>query len=183
MSKQKTIAAIGDSITRGFPYSRSWTHKLSECLGTDVINAGINGDLLANMPQRLATDILSHSPDYVILMGGANDAYQGGSVLEMQMATRKIIENVLKVPAHIVVCLPPPIAIEEIEAPLSQYRAWLREKHKELGAHLMNFEELFYKDGKINRGYLPDDVHPSEVAYEKMGEQACTFFASLFNSE
>lgn len=61
------LVLLGDSITEAFDLNRyGVTNKT-------YINAGIGGDRLPYMFERLERDVLSHAPKEVIFMGGVND--------------------------------------------------------------------------------------------------------------
>jgi len=70
-----TIVAFGDSITYGHGVKASETYSalLSEALGTEVVNAGRNGDTTASGLQRLRRDALDLDPRLVIVELGGND--------------------------------------------------------------------------------------------------------------
>ena len=78
------IVALGDSITNGVRdgvrEGDTFRHLLQEELprttgyGTEVINAGVNGDITTTAISRLESDVLQHKPDYVTIMFGVNDA-------------------------------------------------------------------------------------------------------------
>ncbi|MCD6336218.1 MAG: hypothetical protein J7M27_12985, partial [Candidatus Latescibacteria bacterium] len=103
MSKIK-IAAFGDAVTMGtaakldvfhdcFQYgtttvnmvreSQTWrsiaARIMSDWVEDDVemINAGVAGDTSSKGLARMERDVLSQSPDYVLMMFGAEDALQG----------------------------------------------------------------------------------------------------------
>lgn len=95
-----TIAFIGDSITQGcfevyfkndgnldtvYEYSSSFATRVRELLSllypsvqVNIINCGISGDNAQNGLARLESDVLSHSPDLVVVGYGANDCVRGG---------------------------------------------------------------------------------------------------------
>jgi len=106
------VLMMGDSITAGYPLyepvlegpehgdeTHSFGHYLRTRLNCKVINQGISGDHTSSMVGRLE-EALDLGPDWVILQGGANDAFVslalGGYGLNRRRArtqTREIIEN------------------------------------------------------------------------------------------
>lgn len=85
MREPLRIVALGDSITNGAGLAgvkesetfRAITQReLSEKLGqpVEVINAGVNGDIVTQAIERLEKDVLAHQPDLVTVMFGGNDA-------------------------------------------------------------------------------------------------------------
>lgn len=79
------IVALGDSITNGAGNAgvaeQTTFRHLVQCnlairLGhpVEVVNAGVNGDIVPGALQRLETDVLDHRPDITTVMFGGNDA-------------------------------------------------------------------------------------------------------------
>lgn len=69
------VVCIGNSIVKGFPHrqGQSFPAVLRERTGWQVINKGVNGDSTAMVLDRFEKDALSHHPDRVIILTGAND--------------------------------------------------------------------------------------------------------------
>lgn len=120
MVRTINFVAFGDSLTVGFipstfaerqPYSH-FLKKLvddflersgkKETIEVKIRNKGINGDLTSHMMLRFRRDVINLKPDYVIILGGANDIGWGISVEEIlnnlkrmfNMATGKGIEPI-----------------------------------------------------------------------------------------
>jgi len=81
------VMLIGDSITAGYPEyeplllgknygdeKHSFGYYIRTMLECEVVNCGISGDLTSSMATRIS-EHLKCEPDYVIMQGGANDAY------------------------------------------------------------------------------------------------------------
>jgi len=74
----RKIVCIGDSITWGGYTSPTYPELLQTRLnnvssGWTVINEGLNGNTTAQMLARFQTDVVVKNPQYVVIMGGAND--------------------------------------------------------------------------------------------------------------
>jgi lysophospholipase L1-like esterase len=80
----KLVISLGDSLTRGFqsagrldvlfsetPYTDFLAERCGEVV--EFINRGVNGDTTAGMVSRFDRDVLESKPDYMLLLGGAND--------------------------------------------------------------------------------------------------------------
>jgi len=87
IDKGDVVLLVGDSITAGFPNyepflmgehtgdeKHSFGYYLRTKLGCTAINRGISGDVTSNMARRIR-DHLDTGPKFVILQGGANDAF------------------------------------------------------------------------------------------------------------
>jgi acyl-CoA thioesterase-1 len=81
-----TVVCIGDSLTYGFGLNRedAYPQQLEVLLNTTrperrwaVINAGISGDTTRGMLARFATDVVTKSPQFVVILGGTNDLGYG----------------------------------------------------------------------------------------------------------
>ena len=79
------IVAFGNSITNGVGLAEVTEadtfrdivrRELSERLGStvDVVNAGVNGDIVTLAIGRLERDVLDRNPDLVTIMFGGNEA-------------------------------------------------------------------------------------------------------------
>jgi lysophospholipase L1-like esterase len=80
------IVCLGDSITFGHRLARedAYPQQLEALLNQThperewhVVNAGISGNTTRQMLARFATDVVSVSPQYVIILGGLNDLWYG----------------------------------------------------------------------------------------------------------
>lgn len=73
-SAKKVVACLGDSNTQG-TMAYNFVNELSQSMGEEgyeFINAGVNGDLVYNVLNRL-DDVIACHPDYVIILIGTND--------------------------------------------------------------------------------------------------------------
>ena len=90
MMRMVDFIAMGDSLTVGFiptlftsqPYSdflKEYADSFLKGSGREdilrirIINRGVNGDLTSNMLLRFRQDVVDLKPDYVVILGGAND--------------------------------------------------------------------------------------------------------------
>jgi len=82
--KNITLVCLGDSLTAGYgaakpsevDKSKSYPAYLQKKTGINtVINAGVSGDTTAQALARVDSDVLSHKPDIVIILLGANDFF------------------------------------------------------------------------------------------------------------
>jgi lysophospholipase L1-like esterase len=73
------IICFGDSLTYGTGASmgKDYPSQLSKMISRPVINAGRPGDTTGSALQRLEKDVLSYSPDIVLITLGGNDLKNG----------------------------------------------------------------------------------------------------------
>ncbi len=94
MSRSIKIVTFGNSLTVGYqsptpqnpmgkptPYGRF----LKELIGNsvEVVIKGVSGELTREMVLRLDRDVISKRPDYVVILGGANDLGWGAHPSEV----------------------------------------------------------------------------------------------------
>jgi lysophospholipase L1-like esterase len=73
------VVFFGDSLTEGthgvsyLAVLRSMLAETPARADVRLINAGVGGDTVENLLRRVATDVTSHDPDWVVVLIGAND--------------------------------------------------------------------------------------------------------------
>jgi acyl-CoA thioesterase-1 len=113
----KNILVFGDSLSAGYGIARddSWVNLLQLELKKshpqfEVVNASISGETTSGGLRRIGKAMQEHHPVLVILELGANDGLRGGTISEMEMNLNKIIEQVQKANARVLLLgiqLPP----------------------------------------------------------------------------
>ena len=96
------IVCLGDSLTAGFgatltgfdDKSKSYPAFLQEKVKIPVINAGVSGNTTANALVRVDSDVLSHNPQIVIILLGANDIFQNANIAITQTNFQQIISKI-----------------------------------------------------------------------------------------
>ena len=136
MSKTK-IVVFGDSVTTGtsakldvfhdcFQYGTTTVNTVREMQtwrsiaeriltdwvedGVEVVNAGVAGETSSKGRARLERDVLSHAPDYVLVMFGAEDALAGVETGTFQENLEKIVNGITAHNARPVLMTPTPIS-------------------------------------------------------------------------
>lgn len=169
------LAALGDSLTFGYPTGRSWTGIVAARLSVPILNFGLNGDTLPGMLARLEEQVLREKPDYILVMGGANDAFGGDSAADLLASARQIEKRLQAENIPFAWGLTPPVLLPALEQVLEHYRASLRESAQPC----IDFPSAFYRDGKLRAGLLPDGVHPSEEGNIAMADVAENFLRNV----
>ncbi|MGE5371202.1 MAG: SGNH/GDSL hydrolase family protein [Solirubrobacterales bacterium] len=169
----KTVVCMGDSITHGFPYGEhvSWTRHLAERTGFQIINRGIDGNTTTDMCDRFQRHVLAQHPDYVIIMGGANDIVWRESHDRIVWNLREMIEAAQSQGIKVILGLPTPIDDLEMERRLDRVRGWIRDYAREHGLKIIDFyAALIDEQGLINEEMILDGAHPTETGYRRMFE-------------
>jgi len=178
MMKKYKVIALGDSITYGYPFGQkySWVGLVSQKLGIPIENSGINGNTFRDMAHRLVFDVLDLHPSFVILMGGANDIYQGYTVEKLEHHFLKIAKALQEHKIQPIVALPPPVDEKGLELKLDSFRNFLKKQARKFKWPLLNFYTPFLdpkkKTKRVQAGLLEDGVHPSASGYRLMAETA-----------
>ena len=95
-SAGKRIIAFGDSLTYGTGASSEMDYpsQLSKMISRPVINAGVPGDTTASALERFERDVLSYSPDVVLITLGGNDL-KNGVASDIAFKNLKMIVNLI----------------------------------------------------------------------------------------
>lgn len=147
-----TIAFLGDSITRlGYAQQTGYIRMVESGLKANdiailVVPAGISAHHSVHMRDRLQRDVISRSPQYMILSCGVNDVWmahrnQGVPLEQFRQNIRKIVDNALN--AGIKVCIMTATMIYEDQnnswnQKLIPYNNFLRELAAEKGCMLID---------------------------------------------
>lgn len=166
---EKTILALGDSLTAGYglPQSDSYPAQLELRLQQEwyqyrLINAWVSWDTSAGLLSRMDWLLEWDTPTLVILCIGANDAFQGKDTRDIEANIRAIIE---KVQAKNI-----PILFAGMKAPLNlggtygrEYEAIFPKLAKEYNLVYMDF---FLEWVALNASLNQDDrIHPNKAWY------------------
>ncbi|MGR0480518.1 MAG: SGNH/GDSL hydrolase family protein [Candidatus Electronema sp. V4] len=81
-AKKAAVVCFGDSITQGYQGNTrtaypTYLPKMLDPTAFTIINAGKGGEATYNGVSRIADVLTKHTPQYVIIMEGANDIIQG----------------------------------------------------------------------------------------------------------
>jgi lysophospholipase L1-like esterase len=186
MKKPLKIVCLGDSLTYGYPFGPafSWVNYVAQETGLKMVNAGVNGNTVEDMEKRFPTDVLPHYPDFVVILGGTNDAFCGEisiaeSLHHLELIINYAIENQIKP----ILGLVPPVDEPRINPKLAALNSSYREIAKHRKIPLLDFETPFLdlSTGDLKTELYLDGVHPNEEGYRVMGKVAVDFFKTLFS--
>lgn len=177
--KAISIAAIGDSITYGFPYTpeRSWFNLAAKQLNIEYVNRGINGDTTSGMLERFYRHVLQHKQSHVIIMGGTNDAYAGMAVDDVLSNMQTMVELAVDNNITPIIGLPIPCDDVDVERLLQQYREQMCQYAADNNIEVIHFHRAMVDDSssKIKEELYYDGVHPNEDGYRVMAGIALEF--------
>ena len=165
-----TIICFGDSLTYGTGASpgMDYPSQLSKMIGRPVINAGVPGDTTTRALKRLEQDVLSRSPDLVLITLGGNDLKNGIAKDVAFKNLKMIVESIQGQGARVV--------IGGLKIPLRDrgFGKGYRQLVDRTGAVLItNILEGIMG----NRKLMSDPIHPNEDGYKIMAER---FLEAMF---
>jgi lysophospholipase L1-like esterase len=104
-SDYEIIICFGDSLTFGYGAGSGMDYpsQLARMIHKPVINAGISGDTTAWALRRLQRDVLSKTPDIVLITLGGNDFKNGLSKDITFRNLKKIVESIQKRGAKVII--------------------------------------------------------------------------------
>jgi len=157
----ENIVCFGDSITygTGAKQGMDYPSQLSGMISRPVINAGVPGDTTASALRRLEKDVLTHSPQIVLITLGGNDLKNGISKEAAFQNLKEIITSVQERGALVIV--------GGIDIPLwgKGFGDAYETLCDELGAVLI---PNIFKGIMGNRKLMSDQIHPNASGYTIM---------------
>lgn len=164
------LAALGDSITWGFPGGpvTSWVRRVADASGLEILNLGVNGDTLADLRERVH-QVLELGPRACIVMGGTNDVALGRPLEDMCADLAATVEAMRDGGVSPLVGSPPPHGDPHCERQLDGLRHFINAMAGTRGVRVIHFDRAFRDDAGEVLGHLfCDDSHPSLEGYEAM---------------
>lgn len=188
------IVALGDSITNGVglagvkeaeTFRDIMRRELTERLGAkvEVVNAGVNGDIVTLAMGRLKRDVLDLKPDIVTIMFGGNEAgyYRPETkgfadtprvdLKEFRATVTKIVDRIRAEGSAVVLMTCPPMTeryggmhLETyqkhgINFLVKDYAQTMRDVAAEKGVELIDVYRSFEQNPSRLK-YFPDGLHP-----------------------
>ena len=184
-----TVVALGDSTTAGTPAFLSpieeppygagdpqsqyayWMMK--EHPEWKVLNRGVNGELSDEILRRFERDVLAARPDWVIVLAGVNDLYQGHSVETIQKNLETLYEKARKAGILVIACsiLPYNTLDEVVKERMLEMNRWIKEYASRHGLVFCDtFHAIEDPFRPVRLKSSPDGLHPDVEGYRKIGE-------------
>jgi len=159
-----TIICFGDSLTfgTGAGPGMDYPSQLSKMIVKPVINAGVPGDSTARALKRLQRDVLSRSPDMVLITLGGNDLKNGIAKDIAFKNLKRIVESIQGQGARVI--------IGGLKFPMRDrgFARGYKDLADQTGAVLI--PDVF-KDIMGNRKLMSDPIHPNGDGYKIMAER------------
>jgi acyl-CoA thioesterase-1 len=159
-----TIICFGDSLTfgTGAVPGMDYPSQLSKMILKPVINAGVPGDTTASALTRLQRDVLSRSPDVVLITLGGNDLKNGVAKDIAFKNLKRIVETIQGQGARVI--------IGGLRFPLRDrgFARGYKDLADQTGAVLI--PDIF-KDIIGHRRLMSDPIHPNGNGYKIMAQR------------
>ncbi|CAN5466953.1 SGNH/GDSL hydrolase family protein [soil metagenome] len=197
--KKKTVVFFGDSITQAAVNHGGYIDILKQELEKkgkgdqyQLIGAGISGNKVPDLQQRLQKDVLSKNPDQVFIYIGINDVWhyshpcckeKGGTPKEQfENGLADVVNKIKASGAEVVICTPSVIgektAGNEQDKMLDEYANISRKVAKPTNSKLCDLRKSFQQElKKINtenkkEGILTSDgVHLNDQGNKLVAQQ------------
>jgi len=158
------IICFGDSLTfgTGAAPGMDYPSQLSKMIAKPMINAGVPGDTTARALKRLQRDVLSRSPDMVLITLGGNDLKNGVAKGIAFKNLKRIVESTQAQGARVI--------IGGFKFPMRDrgFARGYKDLADQTGAVLI--PDIF-KDIMGNRKLMSDPIHPNGDGYKIMAER------------
>jgi lysophospholipase L1-like esterase len=138
-----------------------------------VLNRGVNGQRSDEILARFQRNVLSESPNYVVILAGVNDVYQGATLESTKNHLLAMYEKATAARIRTVTATVLPYntaSASELEA-IHDLNSWIADTANRLGL-LFCDTNLAVRDPRNQDRLLssPDGLHPDVSGYRKMGE-------------
>ena len=177
------VVFLGDSITQQGAKPGGYVTLVREALAqnektknVEVIGAGISGNKVPDLEQRLQRDVLSKKPDIVVIYIGINDVWhwnrnRGTKKEDFKSGLERIISQIQHAGAKVILSTPSVIgektdATGEFDSMLEEYSAISRNVAKKQHVQLLDLRKAFlahlkeHNKDNVARGVLTTDgVH------------------------
>ncbi len=159
-----TIICFGDSLTfgTGADPGLDFPSQLSKMISKPVINAGVPGDTTARALKRLQRDVLSKSPDLVLITLGGNDLKNGVAKDIAFRNLKRIVETIQARGARVIV--------GGLRFPLRDrgFARGYKDLADQTGAVLI---PDIYRDIMGDRKLMSDPIHPNGNGHKVMAQK------------
>jgi acyl-CoA thioesterase I len=134
------VVMFGDSITFGsqidpaydhdIVFHRQWHDWLQQefpVARIEILNKGIPGNKIADAQARVEKDVMSESPDLVVIEFGINDCWNGPSGAEAYENSLRELTQIIKSQTHAPIILLTPNMMNHAVTPEALKMAWFAE--------------------------------------------------------
>jgi len=196
------IVFFGDSITELGVKPKGYVTLIRETVTTrhpdlaiEVIGAGVSGNKVPDLEQRLARDVIGRKPAIVVIYIGINDVWhwalnnlKGTTKKDFEAGLREIIARIQYSGANVILCTPSVIGEKHDgtnpqDQMLEEYAAISRSVALALGVKLCDLHKAFQnylvlnnKENKPQGVLTTDGVHLNDEGNKFVAQELLKFF-------
>ena len=138
-----------------------------------VLNRGIDGQRTDQILARFERDVVEEGPDYVIILGGVNDIFQGVALDNVKGNLRIVYEKAISAGIRAIAAsvLPYNTTTDTEADAIRDVNVWIENTAQALGILFCDTNKAV-ADPKDRKRLLssPDGYHPDVLGYRSMGE-------------
>ncbi|MBT2571287.1 SGNH/GDSL hydrolase family protein [Planococcus sp. ISL-110] len=126
----------------------------------EVVNAGMNANTIAHMKDRVASDVLNHDPDLVVISAGLNDALGGWKipVADYEKSYRLVVEEIIASgETEVLIRTPNPTLSIKENINMLPYISASRKLADKDGVHFFDFYQV-----------MADEVHAKKIPQKEL---------------
>ena len=187
------IVGLGDSTTAGTPGFLSPLEAPPSGKGNSesqyaywmmrthpewaVLNRGVNGERSDQIEARFQRDVLEENPNYVIILAGVNDIYQGVPLDAIKRSLLKMYERAIATGIKPIAAtvLPYNTASKDETQAIHSLNNWIKETASKLAIPICDTHLAVRDPNEPDRlSNSTDEHHPDVEGYRKMAEAFCT---------
>jgi lysophospholipase L1-like esterase len=170
------VVALGDSITVAGRGTVPYASTLPGLIGKQVVNAGKGGDRANGGLARVGGLLSSHSPGYLLIFLGSNDAIHGGDPSSVKESLRGVIRAARdNQTVPIIATIPPMVNVYDVyQGGVTAINDAIRALASEESAYLVNLETALGANPDL---YLDSrGLHPTQAGQDRIAQA----FAAVF---
>lgn len=184
------IVALGDSTTAGTPYFKSpieaapngsgdatapFPHWMTQAHPDwTVLNRGVNGERSDEIAARFDRDVLAVHPQFVVIIAGVNDVYQGrpAEAVTIQLKIMYLKASAANIAVIAGSIVPYDTATLEQNRRMHAINDWIRaEAASDPNVTFVDTRKAAARPHNIDRlASSPDGLHPNVDGYHRMGD-------------
>ncbi len=168
------VLAFGDSITYGYGVEpeQNFPSQLSMLLHTEVINAGINGEVTSEGLRRLPALLEEHKPQILIITHGGNDILRRRNLFKAKENIKDMIRIARKQGIHVVLVGVPMVEIVSLSTAQIYH-----EISKELGVPL---DDTALENILGDSSLKIDQIHPNADGHRMLANSIANLITMTY---
>nr|WKN37731.1 SGNH/GDSL hydrolase family protein [Tunicatimonas sp. TK19036] len=192
--EKKKVIFFGDSITAAGDQPGGYIDLMRQQIDTsryELIGAGIGGNKVTDLQERMQTDVLSKNPDIVVIYIGINDVWHfyefegttGTEIERYEEGLRDLVRDISGMGSEVILATPTvigedPDSEEEVNQQLEKYAQVVRDVAQDTDTRLCDLRaemSTLLRETNTSKKYqgvlTSDGVHMNEKGNQFLAEQ------------